>query len=273
MKVNVVSLVYYNHSPKEYVLAHKHNYYELVFYKEGEGHVDIYKEQKKYEKNSVFIVKPGVLHDEFSYTDSIVYIVLFESDEPIKNTFTKISSEKAELIDDWFNIAFDEYKNQNSKYEDYVNSLFKLILLETLRSTKHSNKKKNDYLYIRHAKKYIQENYVKDIDFQMLAKSSGYSYGRFRHIFKEGTNTTLKQYLLNVRLDTAKKHLEMTDKSVHDIGVLCGFSNDSQFVAFFTKNMGISPLKFREMISQENEIGVVKINSKRESNGKDNIKH
>ncbi len=267
MDVRVVSLVYYNHSPKEYVLSHKHNYYELVFYKAGEGYVDVLREQKKYEKNSVFIVKPGITHDEFSNTDSTVYIVLFECDQKIKNTFTQLTDEKAEFASHLFDIALQEYKNQNPNYEDYVNSLFKLILVETLRTNEPSINKKNDRLYIRHAKKYIQENYVKDIDFELLAKSSGYSYGRFRHIFKDGTNTTLKQYLLNIRLDMAKKILKETNKTVQEVGTLCGFSNDSQFIAFFTKNMKISPLKFRDMVNKENELGVVNLESRNHENG------
>lgn len=262
MNIRVVSLVYYNHSPKEYVLSHKHNYYELVFYREGEGHVGVLREQIKYEKNSVFIVKPGISHDEFSYTDSTVYIVLFECDEKIKNTYTKLTEEKASFVENLFQIALSEYKNQSPKYEDYVNSLFKLILVETLRTKASTNTKKNDRLYVRHAKKYIQENYVKDIDFELLAKSSGYSYGRFRHIFKDGTNTTLKQYLLNIRLDMAKKHLTETNKTVQEIGALCGFGNDSQFVAFFTKNMKISPQKFREMVNKENELGILNLDEK-----------
>lgn len=265
MDTRLVSLVYYNHTPQEYVLPHQHNYYEMVFYKSGEGYVDVMKEQKRYVSNSVFIVRPGIPHDEFSEMGSVVYIALFECDEKIKNTFTILSDEKAKFVEELFLVALDEYKNQNLDYQSYVNSIFQLILIETLRSTMPENAKRNDNLYIRHAKKYIQENYVKDIDFPLLAASSGYSYGRFRHIFKEGTHTTLKQYLLNVRLDSAKKDLAETNLPVNEVGVRCGFSNDSQFVAFFTKNMKVSPLKFREMVRKENELGIVKIEEKREA--------
>ena len=56
-------------------------------------------------------------------------------------------------------------------------------------STK-SLKKTYDSLNKR-TKAFIKENYQQNIDFELLAKTYGYSYSRFRHIFKNENNISL----------------------------------------------------------------------------------
>jgi AraC-like DNA-binding protein len=258
----VVSLVYYEHQAGEYVLPHHHNYYEMVFYKEGSGCVNVKGEKNDYQKDSVFVIKPYDQHDEINDTFSIVYICLFEADQDLENMFISLDEKSSSFVHELFEIALSEYKNQSPLYQDYVNHLFNLILIESTRHTMIDDQTKTNNLYVKHAKKYMRENYVKDIDFNMLAISSGYSYDRFRHIFKEVSGVSLNQYVLNIRLDVAKNLLYETDDSVKEIAQKCGFSDDSRFVNFFTQRMNLSPLRFRKMIREENEIGVVALKKK-----------
>lgn len=258
----VDSLVYYEHAPKEYVLKHHHNYYEMVFYKNGTGEVNIEGEKHDYYPNTVSIVKPGDEHDELSSTFTIVYIVLFEVVKyfQLDNILITLDEETANHVNNLFLLAFKEYQEQGLFYNEYVNSLFNQILIEILRKTTNYSIEKRHNFYIEQTKKYIRENYVNDIDFKMLAKTYGYSYDHFRHLFKEHTGITLNQYLLNTRLDIAKNLLRDTEYAIKEIAYRCGFSSDSRFVHFFNARMGISPLKFRTMIREDNALGVVRIN-------------
>lgn len=261
-KSKVVSMIYYEHQKEEYVLPHSHNYYEMVFYKEGRGVVNTDGEAVKYEPNSVFVVKPGVSHDEFSDEFSVVYIVLFETEIDLDNIFVKFGDDRVALINRLFTVALEEFKLHKINYNEYIDNLFNIILIETIRLSHPTDSSKTYDVYINHIKQYIRENYVKKIDFNILVKNMGYSYNRFRHIFKDYTGTTLKQYLLDIRLDEAKNLLVETDILVKDVAQQCGFIDSAQFVKFFSKRMNLSPQKFRKMISEENDIGV--INTKKE---------
>lgn len=264
MRTKVVSLVYYEHQAGEYVTPHNHNYHEMVFYFKGNGHVNVNSEMHTFEEGSVFIVKPQDVHDELSTEFSVVFIVLFEIIEGsnINNIFTKYDKETSEHIYSLFQRAIQEYRDQEHYYQEYVNHLFNIILLEALRQTESISQKSSD-TYVKHAKKYMLENHVQKIDFNMLAKSSGYSYDRFRHIFKEATGLTLLQYLLNVRLEHAKQLLGDTEESISDIAQQCGFASTTHFVNFFSTRVNLSPLRYRNMLKEQDELGVVNIKTSR----------
>ena len=261
--VRVVSLVYYEHKAGEYVLPHDHTYHELVYYHQGHGYVNVGEEVHPFEPGSVFIVKPGHGHDEVSDESSIVFIVLFQwlDEDPLEDVFILLEPEIREFVHQLFHRAIQEYRVQNPYYLEYVNHMFNLVILETLRQNGAAGSKDDD-IYVRHAKKYIRENYIQNIDFSMLAKSSGYSYDRFRHLFKEATGTSLKQYLINVKLDKAKAILAETTTPIKAIAHQLGFSSIGHFVNFFTARMNIAPMAYRKMLHEENKLGVVNISAR-----------
>jgi AraC-like DNA-binding protein len=259
MAASVVSLVYYEHQPEEYVLPHDHTYYELVFYKEGTGKVNVKEEEKRFAKGSVFVIRPGIKHDEYNDAFSTVYIVLFKSDVRLDNMFVHFDQPMQTYVTGLFENALREYKKQSPMYQEYVDHTFNLILIEAMRLLSFEDEYKTQQLYVKHAKKYIRENVVKNIDFNMLAMSSGYSYDRFRHIFKDISGVTLKQYVLNTRLDKAKQILSETEHPIKDIARMCGFSTTAGFVGFFTSRMRISPTKFRRVTKEKTDLGVVSV--------------
>ena len=147
------------------------------------------------------------------------------------------------------------------------------VIVEILRfGRKKKNGKKNESeikSIIEQAKRFLKENYSQDIDYRLLCNSFGYSYDRFRHIFTKETGNSLAQYLLTIRFTKAKTLLETTTKFVKEIALECGFSSDSHFVNFFTKKMGMSPIKYREIVNLKLKSGVFVLNT--EDGGSDMI--
>ena len=92
---------------------------------------------------------------------------------------------------------------------------------------------------------YINANYNKEITLDHLAKKSGYSKSRFSHLFLEVTGTTPKKYQNNVRLNASCEMLLSMDKSVGEIAILCGFSDQLYYSRIFKKHFGISPREYR----------------------------
>ena len=69
----------------------------------------------------------------------------------------------------------------------------------------------------------------------------------FSKLFKKGTGFSPYDYLLTVRLDRAKELLRQTDDSIENVAFKTGFNSESNFIYFFKKETGVSPLKFRKI--------------------------
>lgn len=100
---------------------------------------------------------------------------------------------------------------------------------------------------IETAKKFIISNYDKNISINDIADNAHMSVSYFSKIFKDATGFSPYDYLLAIRLDKAKELLQQTDNSVEGIAYKTGFNSTSNFICFFKKQTGISPLKFRNI--------------------------
>lgn len=255
------SLVYYEHKNNDYVLMHSHASYELVLYLEGKGNLGIAGESFTYSDKTITITKPGVVHDERTEEFTKVYIALFDLNIPLERDYylLKLDDLTYENIKKTLDtISFEESHSLPYKNE-MVSKLFDIILIQTLR--KQSALKKNNHTdIVKKAKAFIKENYKLDIDFELLSRNYGYSYDRFRHIFKEENEVSLNQYLINYRLDKAKGLLQNSDLSIKEIGFEVGFRSSAHFNNYFLKRFNITPLRFRESTKKTTVTGVCEIN-------------
>jgi AraC-like DNA-binding protein len=64
-------------------------------------------------------------------------------------------------------------------------------------------------------------------------------------IFKEKTGVTIKDYLIGVRMEEAKRRLE-TGESITDAARLCGYDDVCNFSKMFKKRFGISPQQWQQ---------------------------
>ena len=67
----------------------------------------------------------------------------------------------------------------------------------------------------------------------------------FGRIFKVVTNCSFKQYVLNEKLDVAKRLLVTTDLSISEIGRRVGIVNSSYFTKIFREATGKIPSDYR----------------------------
>lgn len=92
---------------------------------------------------------------------------------------------------------------------------------------------------------FIKEHLITEIDFKKLASEHQLSYNRFRTIFKNETGVSLQQYLINERLESAKRLIMSTDLSLKEISVKTGFDSLFYFSKVFKNKMGYPPRQFR----------------------------
>lgn len=101
---------------------------------------------------------------------------------------------------------------------------------------------------VSQAVNYILSHYGDGLSVAEVADSVHLSPSQFSRRFKRKTGASPYDYILGVRLTKAKELLKNTRLSVSEIAYRTGFGSDANFIYFFKKQEGISPLKFRNLL-------------------------
>lgn len=80
-----------------------------------------------------------------------------------------------------------------------------------------------------------------------LAQSALFSPFHFHRVFRELTDSTPARFLAAVRMAEAKRLLLTTSTSVTDICMQVGYSSLGTFTSQFTRLVGVSPRRFRQL--------------------------
>ncbi len=97
---------------------------------------------------------------------------------------------------------------------------------------------------IAQAKKYIDDNYNKEIGLTEVSEAVSISPQYFSKIFKEELGLNFIEYLTMVRMDHAKRMLKEKKLSVKEICYEIGYNDPNYFSRLFKKNEGISPTEY-----------------------------
>lgn len=92
---------------------------------------------------------------------------------------------------------------------------------------------------------YIRENYAQLITLEDFTRVTHLSKYYFLKLFKQFTGMTPYEYLINYRVNKAKKLLRSTDAPVSQVAFKVGFPDECNFIRKFKKITGTTPLNFR----------------------------
>ncbi len=103
-------------------------------------------------------------------------------------------------------------------------------------------------LHVRRAIDYIYDHLHEPITLKELAEREKLSASYFSKLFVKETGFTVKEYITQAKVNTAKNMLRFSDFSILDISLSLGFCTQSAFTAVFRKNTGTTPAKYRDMM-------------------------
>jgi AraC-like DNA-binding protein len=98
--------------------------------------------------------------------------------------------------------------------------------------------------------RYIEENISHKITLSDAAKLVNMSDSAFSHFFKKQTSISFITYVNNLRVAKACDLLANTNQSASEICYNCGFNNKSNFIRLFSKRKNMTPIEYRNHISQ-----------------------
>ena len=91
----------------------------------------------------------------------------------------------------------------------------------------------------------IAYRYAEPLSLGELAAQAGVSKFHFARLFRRATGTTPYRYLVDRRLDAAKRMLKTTDLAIEEIARRSGFFRANHFSTQFSQRCGVSPREYR----------------------------
>lgn len=146
-------------------------------------------------------------------------ILNFNSNSPVKKLFFK--GKAYELLSLYFN------KNEGSDIEQCP------FLAD-----------EENVLKIRKAKDIVIINMAEPPGLQELADEVGISLKKLKMGFKQIYGDSVYSFLLDYKLEYARKLLDSGSYNVNEAGLKIGYSTSSHFIAAFKKKFGITPKKY-----------------------------
>lgn len=98
------------------------------------------------------------------------------------------------------------------------------------------------------AKEYIRKNYSKSISLISISDYVHLNHTYFSELFKNETGKNFVDYLIETRINAAKKLLAKIEIKVYKVGQMVGYDNPVSFNLAFKKVVGISPAEYRKII-------------------------
>lgn len=96
----------------------------------------------------------------------------------------------------------------------------------------------------------INLNLTSDLSLKTLSEMSNISAGYLSTLFKKETGMTLTDYVNKKRIDHALLLLNATNLQIQTIAAHCGINDMNYFTRIFKKFMGMTPKKYRDIISR-----------------------
>ena len=221
---------------------HSHDHWELIYNVQGNGIISFEGgEEYTFKPYDIFLIPPGVSHYKFSdiyYQDIFIRI----DDSRLKEKRITVFCDTDKTVLKLLKIANRSYhKNEFLVLESLWDVIYNIIF--TCNKPKERSREVEQLINI------LIDN-MSNPNFKIgdMTDTTHYCTDHIRRIFKAQTGYTPIDFLNNLRIKQACAFLKNNDNShytIADIALMCGFYDSAYFSRFFKKNMGVSPLEYR----------------------------
>lgn len=249
-------------SPRYHMPLHWHLEYELILVQQGTFSLSLDGVTTVLESGDCAWIGDGVVHG--GTPDNCIYeCVVFDlgtllHDTPVcsrsaaefladRNGYTSVfkkGSECSVLADK----IFECMETEQHGYEWTTVGLMWQLMGKMISLKKPPENISRDRVKINKLKNvltFIRSNYYETITLDELAKVAGMSPRYFCRAFSAMTGKTPIEYLNYYRIESAGEKLLMTDSSITEIALSCGFNDMSYFSKMFSRYKGMSPSAYR----------------------------
>ncbi len=247
-----------------------HDFTMLVYTAHGNGTHNIEGKSIEISEGDIFIVNPSTTH-YFQRSKRVRYLELYycliapnkisllyselmpefpELGHFFDNTFTRyihIKDSQNKEIRNIFIRMIDEFTHCEPASKSLINSYLISIFVKIFRRYLHSmnNPVYNRNPIVDHIIRYINYNLNYGVSLKDIANAFHLSQEYICRLFKKHTGTTVKQFVINLRIEKAKDLLKNTDRSIESIAVSLN-CNQIYLNRLFKKHTGMTLLAYRK---------------------------
>ncbi len=132
----------------------------------------------------------------------------------------------------------------------WADHLIRLIALELLRnhsnlSCSHTSTGDASVRLIESVREYVDANLAGDLSLARIGEAVGAPAHRLATQFRRHTGVTLHQFVIQSRIERARRLLASTDDPIALIAIECGFASQSHLTTAFGHHVGITPGTYR----------------------------
>ena len=257
---------------------HKHDSLELVYISSGSIQMSYYRSKNDVQpktitvhENQFILIQPGVKHFQSVQTQARMMVLELCHANPLIPVNTMIAnSEFVALIPsaksflqkmDGVTVFTDIhdvkrifgklltllYDHQHGKSDEYFTAYYEIYLKQLFVEVFKCINVKTDGKYNRHIQyvlSFIQKNYGTEISIEQIAQSLDLSPVYLNSVFKKALGISIRDHLIAVRMEKAKKLLLEQNLTISATAKKVGYRNLRSFESTFFKKIGQSPTDF-----------------------------
>jgi len=254
---------------QETTLWHSHESNEIACIYRGEGNHETRDVAQKISTGDVVLIPPGVQHRYIVEPDSPLVLcnLLFDPESlPIQQLdMCQIPGFMDLFLPETDNVIIFKLPRQPLSEARYLLNrlgretaaqlvgnkssrlaLFMLIMVLLSRNYATTSFHSTNSAQLQNVLKYLNSHYLENISIESLPRMCNMSRSKFLREFTKISGTSPLQYILRLRVNRACRELVESDRNITEIAFLCGFSDSNYFSRVFSKNMGVSPIHYRQ---------------------------
>lgn len=225
------------------------------------------------ERNNGHIIEfeKGILHEVISIEiDRKTFNIKEECeiekwDSQLQKVLTDIEGEKQFYHVDNCGVYFKDILSKVDEYPDFIlgrklnlKSITLQMFLNQLVQFDDDRLNVNDRTILRvqelkrveKAAFYIKDNVAAELSVKNLSSQTGLNPNKLQNGFKYLYNTTINEFVTNVRLEQANILLRNKEYNVRDVVAAVGLESNSYFSKIYKKKYGITPKNYKKIFSQ-----------------------
>ena len=227
--------------------------YELVYVTKGVGYIGIEEEVFRVTAGDLIFFPPGVknslwVKEEPYFAFYGMHFSISEGESPPSFPYVSHPVSSMRLVS-LFRRINEVHIEKGYLYEWRERLLLNEILLEIC-TFLHEMDEPIANLRVRKALKDIQNYPLSELSAALLMEKTGMRKTSFFHTFKRITGSTPVQYIIGLKLESARDLLENTFLPVSQIAETCGFSDPLYFSRCFRTHYKMSPRAYRECMQK-----------------------
>lgn len=248
-----------------YRTPHMHKDFEIDLVLSGSPTLSTASREIALKENDIFIINPYASHEIKSNDSSLIlslqvsptfFAHYFPQIEDLEFDLSTLHMEQSPVICQQIHTILFDLASAYYQKEDFapvrcallINQLF-LSLLNTGKYRLISQKEKAASLArntrMKKIMQYIDDHYKEKILLSDIAEQTQLNLYYLSHFFKEAFGTSFQNHITKLRCEHARQLLLLTDYSLLDISLRCGFSDSKYFNKGFLAQYGCTPKEYR----------------------------